>query len=300
MRLKDLPDRGLYVSGDSACAGCMAANIAINIMRILGKNTIGSVPPSCMSVFGSIFPKLNWNIPYFHMQFSNTASTLTGISRALKVQGKDDGIVVMGLAGDGGTGDIGLQDLSAAAQRDEDILYICYNNQAYENTGIQASGQTPYASWSNTTPIINGYIGNPNFPKDIPRILMAHDATYVSTVSTAYIHDFINKIEKAKNMKGFRYIEALSVCTSGWKIPSQIGPKLVKEAVKTGYWILMEYEKGKLTLNKTPEFTGLKEFLLKQGRFRHITDEEIEVIAKHIKRRWNIYKSIEQANHFDE
>ena len=206
MKLQELPDEGAYTPGGKSCAGCMAANIAINVMRVLGKKTIVSVPPSCMSVFGGTFPNINWDVPYFHMQFSNTASTITGISRALKAQGKKD-IVVLGMAGDGGTADMGLQTLSGAAHRNEDILYICYNNQAYENTGIQASSVSPYGAWSTTTPTSEKSDGNEYMPKDMPRILIAHDANYVCTASTSHIQDFIRKIEKAKNMKGFRYIE---------------------------------------------------------------------------------------------
>ncbi|MHA1853431.1 MAG: thiamine pyrophosphate-dependent enzyme [Candidatus Heimdallarchaeaceae archaeon] len=294
MKLKELPDHGPFVSGDSACAGCMASNIAINVMRILGKKTIVSVPPCCMSVFGGTFPNLNWDVPYFHMQFANTASTITGISRALKVMGKED-IVVLGMVGDGGTADIGIQALSGAAQRNENILYICYNNQAYENTGIQASGLTPYGAWSTTTPFSKNTQGNEYFPKDVPRIMIAHEATYVATASTAYIQDFINKIEKAKNLRGFRYIEILSVCTPGWRVPEHIGPQLAKEAVETGYWLLFEYHQQKLKINRKPKFTGLKEFLKKQGRFRDITDDQIAIMEKYLKHRYKIYKSLEEA-----
>ena len=227
MNLRDLPDESAYTPGDKACGGCMAANIAINVMRVLGKKAIVSVPPSCMSVFAGTFPAINWDVPYFHMQFANLASTITGISRALKALGKDD-IIAVGFGGDGGTGDMGIQALSGAAHRDEDILYICYNNEAYENTGVQASGSSPYASWSSTTPVINGGNGNEYFPKDIPRILIAHDSTYVATAATSHIPDFIRKVEKAKNMKGFRYIEILSVCPAGWRVPTDSGPQLVQ------------------------------------------------------------------------
>ncbi|MHA1864921.1 MAG: thiamine pyrophosphate-dependent enzyme [Candidatus Heimdallarchaeaceae archaeon] len=294
MKLKELPDRAQFVSGDSACSGCMASNIAINVMRILGKKTIVSVPPCCLSVFGGTFPNLNWDVPYFHLQFANTASTVTGISRALKAQNKDD-IVVLGMAGDGGTADIGLQALSGAAQRDENILYICYNNQAYENTGIQASGLTPYGSWSSTTPVRGKSRGNEWFPKDIPRILIAHEATYVATASTAFIQDFINKVEKAKKMKGFRYLEVLSVCTPGWKVPTHLGPQLAKEAVESGYWLLIEYENGIVKINRKPKFKGLEGFLAKQGRFKNITPEQVEKLKEYIDRRWKIYRGLEKA-----
>lgn len=293
MKLKDLPNEGPYTSGDRACAGCMAANIAINVMRILGKKTIVSVPPCCMSVFAGTFPELNWDVPYFHMQFANLASTITGISRALKAQGKDD-IVVVGFGGDGATADMGLQALSGAAHRDENILYICYNNEAYENTGIQASGSSPYGTWSSTTPVIGKSRGNEYFPKDVPRILIAHESTYVATASTYHIQDFIRKVEKAKNLKGFRYIEILSVCTPGWRVPSNIGPELLKEAVDCGYWLLFEYEKGKLTINKRPKFTGLREFLSQQDRFMHITEAQIKEMEAHIQRRWKSIQSLEE------
>ena len=295
MKLKDLPNEGPYTSGDRACAGCMAANIAINVMRILGKKTIVSVPPCCMSVFAGTFPELNWDVPYFHMQFANLASTITGISRALKAQGKDD-IVVVGFGGDGATADMGLQALSGAAHRDENILYICYNNEAYENTGIQASGSSPYGTWSSTTPVIGKSRGNEYFPKDVPRILIAHESTYVATASTYHIQDFIRKVEKAKNLKGFRYIEILSVCTPGWRVPSNIGPELLKEAVDCGYWLLFEYEKGKLTINKRPKFTGLREFLSQQDRFMHITEAQIKEMEAHIQRRWKSIQNLENQD----
>ncbi len=296
MKLQDLPNEGPYTSGDRACSGCMAANIALNVMRILGEKTIVSVPPSCMSVFAGTFPELNWNVPYFHMQFANLASTLTGISRALKTLGKDD-IVVVGFGGDGGTADMGLQSLSGAAHRNENILYICYNNEAYENTGIQASGSSPYGAWSSTTPVIGKLRGNDIFPKDIPRILIAHDScTYVATASTAHIQDFIRKIEKAKNLRGFRYIEVLSVCNPGWRVPSNMGPELMREAVDCGYWFLFEYEKRKFTINKKPKFTGLREFLSKQDRFMHITEAQIEEMEAYIQRRWKNILSLENLN----
>jgi pyruvate/2-oxoacid:ferredoxin oxidoreductase beta subunit len=291
MKLKELPDKSCFTEGDRACAGCMASNIAINVMRILGKETIVSVPPSCMSVFGGTFPNINWDVPYFHMQFANTASTITGIARALKAQGKE-GIIVLGMAGDGATADMGLASLSGAAHRNEDILYICYNNEAYENTGIQASGVSPVGVWSSTTPKGNQYT-----PKDIPRILIAHEATYVATASTSHIQDFINKVEKAKNLKGFRYIEILSACTPGWKIDSHLGPDLVKEAVDCGYWLLIEYENRILKMNVEPSFNGLEEFLSKQGRFKNISEEEINNLKQHIRRKYQIYKNMENNNH---
>ncbi len=294
MKLSELPDKGPYTSGDRACSGCMAANIALNVMRILGKKTIVSVPPNCMSVFAGTFPELNWDVPYFHMQFANLASTLTGISRALKTLGKDD-IVVVGFGGDGGTGDMGLQALSGAAHRNENILYICYNNEAYENTGIQASGSSPYGTWSSTTPVKGKLRGNENFPKDLPRIMIAHDSTYVATASTYHIQDFIRKIEKAKNLRGFRYIEVLAVCNPGWRVPSHMGPELMKEAVDCGYWLLFEYDKGKLTINKNPKFTGLREFLSKQDRFMHITEAQIEEMEAYIQRRWKAIKRLEST-----
>jgi pyruvate/2-oxoacid:ferredoxin oxidoreductase beta subunit len=295
MKLKDLPDESTYTPGDKACGGCMAANIAINVMRVLGKKAIVSVPPSCMSVFAGIFPAINWDVPYFHMQFANLASTITGISRALKALGKDD-IVAVGFGGDGGTGDMGIQALSGAAQRDENILYICYNNEAYENTGVQASGSSPYGSWSSTTPVVNGGNGNEYFPKDIPRILIAHDSTYVATAATSHIQDFIRKVEKAKNLKGFRYIEVLSVCPPGWRVPTDSGPDLVKEAVESGYWLLFEYEKGNLTLNGEPNFDGLRNFISKQGRFDFITEDQFQELEKFYKTRWKKIQNLQNIN----
>ena len=295
MKLKDLPDESPYTPGDKACDGCMAANIAINVMRVLGRKTIVSVPPCCMSVFAGIFPAINWEVPYFHMQFANLASTISGISRALKAQGKDD-VIVVGFGGDGGTADMGLQALSGAAHRDENIIYICYNNEAYENTGVQASGSSPFGSWSSTTPVTNGGSGNEYFPKDIPRILIAHNSTYVATAATSHIQDFINKVEKAKNLRGFRYIEVLSVCPPGWKVPTDSGPHLVEEAVNSGYWLLFEYEKGHLTINEEPKFEGLRDFLSKQGRFESLTEDQYQALDTFYKQRWKKIQGLALIN----
>ena len=219
-----------------------------------------------MSVFSGTFPNLNWDVPYFHLQFGNLASTLAGISRALKVQGRDD-VIVLGMGGDGSTSDIGLQDLSGCAHRNENILYVCYNNQGYENTGIQASGATPYGSWSTTTPVNSKHEGNPFFPKDVPRILIAHEASYVATASTGYTQDFIRKIEKAKKLRGF--------------------------------WLLIEYERGNFKINKTPTFDGLEEFLNKQGRFKHMTDSQVKILKDYIKHKYNVYKNLENPVNCD-
>jgi pyruvate/2-oxoacid:ferredoxin oxidoreductase beta subunit len=181
-----------------------------------------------------------------------------------------------------------MQALSGAAERNEDILYVCYDNEAYMNTGIQRSGTTPFGAWTTTTPLgpdIEGR-GKLEPKKDVPRILMAHEVPYVATASLGFPADLLKKLEKAKRKKGFRYLHVLAPCPVGWRAESDRTIDLAKMAVETGIFTLMEYEDGVFTINREPRFTPIRDYLKIQGRFRHLTDEQVATIEQWVKSKW--------------
>jgi len=269
----------------------MIARIA---MKVFGPNTVVYHPASCMLIFSGTYPHNAFKVPYLHVLFENSAVCAAGIRRALNRLGKND-VNVVAFAGDGGTADIGIQALSGAAERNEDIIYIMYDNEAYMNTGIQRSSSTPFGAWTTTTPLGSVRSGKVEFKKDVPRIMMAHDVPYVATASIAYPTDFIKKLEKAKAKKGFRYIQVLAPCPTGWKAESSKLVELSKMAVETGIWTLMEYEDGKYTINRTPKFSPVEEYIKIQGRFKHLKPEDIVKIQDWVKTKWAREKALEQV-----
>jgi pyruvate/2-oxoacid:ferredoxin oxidoreductase beta subunit len=285
MKLKEMPDEELFTRGHTACAGCGAAIAARNLIKVLGKDTVAVTPACCLLIFSATYPLVAWKIPYHHVAFENTAACATGMKRALKIRGKDN-TTVMGIAGDGGTADIGLQALSGAAERNEDILYVMYDNEAYMNTGIQRSGSTPFGAWTTTTPVGKVKAGKANFKKDMPQIMMAHNVPYVATASVGHIQDFINKFEKAKKIKGFRFIQVYTPCPTGWRSDTAKTIELCKLAVDTGMWTLYEMENGKLTINRKPKMTPVQEYLKLQGRFRHMKEEDIKTLQDWVTKKW--------------
>jgi pyruvate/2-oxoacid:ferredoxin oxidoreductase beta subunit len=294
MKLKEMPDEELFTRGHTACAGCGAAIAARNLIKVLGRDTVAVTPACCMLIFSATYPLIAWKIPYHHVAFENTAACATGMKRALKVRGKDD-TTVMGIAGDGGTADIGLQALSGAAERNEDILYVMYDNEAYMNTGIQRSGSTPFGAWTTTTPVGKVKAGKANFKKDMPQIMMAHNVPYVATASVGHIQDFINKFEKAKKIKGFRFIQVYTPCPTGWRSDTAKTIELCKLAVDTGMWTLYEMENGKLTINRKPKMTPVQEYLKLQGRFRHMKDADIQKLQDWVTKKWQADEKLAQC-----
>lgn len=293
--IKDLPEENLFTSGHTACAGCGAAIAVRNIMKVLGENTVVYTPANCLLVFGATYPHIAWKVPYHHVAFENTAACASGMKRALNTLGKEDTTVV-GFAGDGGTADIGMQALSGAAERNEDILYIMYDNEAYMNTGIQRSGSTPYGAWTTTTPVGKVIKGKERFKKDVAQIILAHNVPYVATASIGYPQDLLRKVEKAKNMKGFRFIQIFSTCPTGWKHPTDLTVEVAKKAVESGMWTLFEAVDGKMEITYRPKKRiPVRDYLKLQGRFRHMTDEQIEILQQWVDRKWDRDTRLEQA-----
>ncbi len=293
--IKDLPEENLFTAGHTACAGCGAAIVVRNIMKVLGENTVIYTPANCLLVFGATYPHIAWKVPYHHVAFENTAACATGMKRALNTLGKEDTTVV-GFAGDGGTADIGMQALSAAAERNEDIIYVMYDNEAYMNTGIQRSGSTPYGAWTTTTPAGKVIKGKELFKKDVAQIILAHNVPYVATASVGYPQDMLKKVEKAKNMKGFRFLQIYSSCPTGWRHPTDITVEIANKAVESGMWTLFEAVDGRMEITHRPkERIPVQDYLKLQGRFRHMSEEQIRILQNWVDKKWDRDSRLEKA-----
>ena len=287
MKVSSLPVEEYLLPGNAACHGCASSMCLRTVLKALGRQTVLVVPASCTSVYQGMFPGSAINVPVFNTVFAASASTASGIVASLERSGIDATVVVW--AGDGGTYDIGLQALSAAAERNENIIYICYNNEMYSNTGVQRSSATPYGAWTTTT-----WSGKKEHRKDVAELMIAHDIPYVATASAGYLTDLYRKVRKAKNMDGFRYIEILSPCPPGWKFPMDRTVEIGRLAVETGMWVLYEYENGEFRLTGASRAIaegrrkrrGVEEYLLSQGRFSHLTHEDVETIEKYVERKW--------------
>ena len=275
----------LFGSGHTACAGCGQAIAARLVVDVTGKNTIIANNTGCLEVFSTKYPESAWGVPWIHSLFENAAAVASGIDVALKYLGQKENTHVICQAGDGGTADIGLQALSGMWERGHDILSICYDNEAYMNTGVQRSGLTPFETSTSTTPIGKLSLGNPRPKKPMPEIAVAHGLVYVATASAGYPQDIQKKIKKAISLKGPKYIQIHVPCPLGWRHDSQLTYDIGKLAVETGLYPLVEYENGKLTsVRKLTKIKPVEEYLKFQGRFKHIMSspeliKQIQAIA---------------------
>jgi pyruvate/2-oxoacid:ferredoxin oxidoreductase beta subunit len=275
-----LPREELMSSGHLACQGCGATLAMRYALKALGQKTILCVPACCWSVIDGPFPHSSLDVPIYHCAFETAASSASGVRAGLDMVG-DKETTVMAWAGDGGTFDIGIQALSGAAERNEDFIYTCYDNEAYMNTGIQRSSATPLGAWTTTTPVKHY---KKERKKDIIGIMAAHDIPYIATASIAYPEDMIKKFKKAKDIHGTRFIHIYAPCPTGWKSRPDDTVKLARLAVQTGYFPLYEIEEGeKWTLNlKIKERKPITDYLKLQGRFRHLKEEEIGLIQAEV------------------
>ena len=270
-----------------ACAGC-GGSLAVRIaLKILGRRSVAVLPAGCMSAVGFNFPQLSFANNAIISTFAGTASMMTGIQAGLKALGKKD-FQVVGFAGDGGTADIGIQALSGAIDRNDDILYICYDNEAYMNTGIQKSSLTPFGARTTTTPVGSVIKGNLHNKKNMFEIVAAHGITYAATASIGYLPDFMKKVEKAASIRGTKYIHIIAPCPTGWGIKTEDCVDIAKEVVDCGLWYLAEFENGEYKLNrKIKEFSDVATYIKKQGRFKHLSDEDIQLIEASRDKKWN-------------
>jgi 2-oxoisovalerate ferredoxin oxidoreductase beta subunit len=246
-----VPREEVMGSGHLACQGCGATILMRHALKALGRNTCLSIPACCWSVIDGPFPHSAAGVPLFHTGFAAAAATASGIKAAYEMLGNDRTNVVA-WAGDGGTYDIGIQALSGAAERNDDILYVCYDNEAYMNTGVQRSAATPQLAWTSTTPV--------EYPKETPKkdmvsIMAAHRIPYIATATAAYVEDLIAKFRKAKEIRGARFILLFSPCPAGWKSRPEV---------------------------------PVVEYLKLQGRFRHINEEQLQSIQQNVDREWKL------------
>lgn len=268
-------------SGHSACPGCGVAMGMRMVLRILGTRSVVVVVPSCVAVISGPYPHAALNVPVFHSAFEIAAPTAAGISNGLKVQGIDD-IPVLAFAGDGGTFDIGLQSLSGAADRNENFIYVCMDNEAYMNTGIQVSSATPRFAWTGTSPT-----GNTRRKKQIMEIMAAHRIPYAATACIGFPDDLMAKIRQAKEIHGTRFIHLLSPCPTGWKMAEHMGPKSAVAAVETNIFPLYEIVDGlHYNINHMSQSLPVETYLSLQGRYKHLGPEETRTIQAETDRAW--------------
>lgn len=268
-------EENLYVSGHTACAGCGQSMAVRIVMNAAGKNTIVANSTGCLEVFSTKAPETSFGVPWIHSLFENSAAVASGIEAALKYQNKLDNIKVIAQAGDGGTGDIGLQAISGMLERGQDILFVCYDNEAYMNTGIQRSGLTPFYANTTTSPIGKFSSGNPRPKKPMVEICAAHHIPYAASASVANPKDVEKKVMKALAIKGPKYLQIHVPCPLGWKSASAQTLEVAKLAVATGLYPLVEYEYDKLVrVTKILSPKPVEEYLKTQGRFRHLLKDQ--------------------------
>jgi len=263
--------RTLFTPGHTACAGCGQAIAARLVIDAAGPETIVCNNTGCLEVFSTKYPESAWEVPFIHSLFENAAAVASGVESALKYLGIKEGINVISQAGDGGTADIGLQALSGMWERGHDILSVCYDNEAYMNTGIQRSGLTPFGSNTTTSPPGAASFGNFRFKKPVPEIALAHGIPYVATASVAYPLDIQKKVKKALSIKGPKYLQIHVPCPLGWRHEPHETVPVSKLAIDTGLYPIFEYENGKLTaVRKIAKVVPVEEYLKIQGRFKHL------------------------------
>jgi len=267
-----------FVSGHTACAGCGQAIAVRLVMDTAGRNTIATNATGCLEVFSSKAPETSWGIPWIHSLFENSAAVGSGIEAALRYQGKIDSIRIISQGGDGGTADIGLQALSGMLERGHDVLYVCYDNEAYMNTGIQRSGLTPFEASTTTSPPGGASFGNPKLKKPLVEICAAHHIPYSASASVGYPQDLQKKVKKALAIRGPKYLQIHVPCPLGWRHGPGQTIEIARLAVQTGLYPLVEFEYGKLAkVFKIPKSKPVQDYLKLQGRFKHILNNKEEM-----------------------
>ncbi len=286
--LFDLPKEEFVHPGNRACAGCGLSQAYRIGLKAIGRDTILVVPPSCLTVLQGLYPIAATQLPCLNVTFASTAAAASGVSAALRAL-KREHTAVVAWAGDGGTSDIGLQALSGACEREENFIYICYDNEAYMNTGVQRSGTTPQYAITTTTPVL----GKRQPRKDLPKILAAHSISYVASCSSAFPLDFYTKLLKAKTLPGVKYFHVHAACPPGWGFEPCYTVKVGKLAVETGLVELYEIENGRQVLTGVSARLAngkrkpVELYFKAQSRFKNIKPETLATIQADVDKRWN-------------
>ncbi len=281
-RIFEIPEEDILCKGHMACIGCGVPLAMKFMLKGLGRKTILVVPASCNSVIDGTYPFSASGVPLVHVPIAAAAAIASGIRAGLDMIG-DIETTVAAWAGDGGTYDIGFQALSGASERNENIIYVCYDNEAYMNTGIHRSSASPFLAWTTTTPLSS--------PKNVPKknidfIMAEHKIPYIATASIAFPDDFIKKFATAKNIRGMRFIHILIPCQAGWKTNPSKTVKIARLAVQTGIFPLFEIKSGKITLNYNEKDVPVEEYFKLQGRFSHLKKKDIINIQRDVDRNW--------------
>jgi pyruvate ferredoxin oxidoreductase beta subunit len=277
-----IPKEEYILKCTSACAGCPSSLTLRYVLKASGPDTVMVVPACCTSVIQGIFPNTAITVPVYNVAFAAAAACASGMSEAFRKAGRKTNVIVY--AGDGGTVDIGIQALSGAFERGTDFLYVCYDNEAYSNTGMQRSGSTPVGARTTTTPG-----GKTHAKKDLDAIVAAHNPPYMATACIAYPQDIFTKVEKALSIRGPTFIHVLAPCPPGWRFSSDMTVEIGKLAVRSGMWILYEREYGKVTINAISKSSirkpiPLEEYLAPQGRFKGISRQAINTLKSQAER----------------
>jgi len=271
----------LLCPGHAACPGCIEALSLRHVLGALGPDTVAVIPPSCLAIMAGPQPLSGLRIPVYQPPLASSAAAASGLRRALDARGRKDTQVVV-FAGDGGTYDIGFQCLSSAAERNENILYVCFDNEGYMNTGAQKSSSTPHFARTGSTPA-----GKTTKKKNLTAIMAAHEIPYAATASSGYLPDLLRKVEKAKAMRGFRLITLLVPCLDGWGVPEDQGIALTRLAVQSGVFPLYEVEDGyRYTLNDPHKSRPVRDYLQVQRRYRELDDGAAQTLQREVDEGW--------------
>jgi pyruvate ferredoxin oxidoreductase beta subunit len=293
-----------FAQGHRACIGCGEALAIRQAFKAMDRNVIVVNATGCAEIFTSQLPLTSWELPWIHTLFENTAAVASGIEAAYKAMRRKgiklpENTKVVAIAGDGGTSDIGLQALSGALERGHDFTYICFDNEAYMNTGVQRSSSTPFGAWTTTSPVGKKSTGQFSWKKNMPEIVVAHNIPYVATATHGYPFDLMAKVAKAVATKGPAYVHVLSACPTGWRSATDTINRQVRLAVQTGMFPLFEVENGiyKMSLD-IPTLRPVTDYLKTQGRFRHLSEDSIALIQKRVELEYQ--KLLEKAKHGSE
>lgn len=286
----------LFAPGHAGCPGCGPSNALIHIADTLGKDIIIVNATGCMEITSSQYPHTAWRVPYIHSLFENAPSVASGVSAALKARGNYHTKVVV-VAGDGATYDIGFGALSGMLERGDDVIFCCYDNELYANTGVQKSGATPYGAATTTTIVGEKHKGKETERKPIVEIVAAHNVPYAASTSIAYYADFQRKLRKAASMTGPRFITVSAPCCLGAGFDGGITIRVAKLQILSRLWFLFEYENGKFTLNfDAANPKPVKEYLQLQKRFKHLSEEQVAHIQRMADAQYEKFRAMAAAS----